>query len=359
MIRPKVQKPRIRYLVFEATSICNLDCRYCYNIWKRPGVEFEHFNSYRLALRTLRHIFGASAVEHVTMTGGEPLLCERFEELVLFCRMRGAGVTVITNGNAADRGRYRLLLDVGVGLFELPLHSSGPHVHDRLTRRPGSWRRSVRSIEDILSLGGAAVASVIVTRANLGHIAGTLRFAAALGVRRIMLGRFNVGGTGIAEASSLAPSVDQLRRVYRAADAVASELALSVTSNVCTPFCVLAPQDYPAIRFSACHPGLADRAFTLDARGNMRFCNHSPIVMGNIHEEHVRDILSSPYLEAWRNTVPDYCKNCTIFDRCFGGCRAASEQLGLTLRRADPLVTGMGAAPASSGPFLQESPPAL
>lgn len=350
MIRPKIEKPALRYIIFETTSICNLDCRYCYNIWKRPGVDFEHFNSYRLALGTLRRIFDTAVVEHVTMTGGEPLLCERFDELVLFARMRGAGVTIITNGNAADRGRYRQMCELGVGLYELPLHSAGPHTHDHLTRRPGSWRRSVRSIEEILSLGGAAVASVLVSRANLDDIAGTLRFAAALGVRRIMLGRFNIGGAGIAGAVGLMPSADELKRAYREADAVASELGLSVTSNVCTPFCVLAPWDYPNIRFSACHPERLDRAFTLDALGNMRYCNHSPVVMGNIHEEHVRNILSSPYLDAWRNTVPDYCKDCSLYDGCFGGCRAASEQLGLTLRRADPLVTGKEAAPASPAP---------
>jgi radical SAM protein with 4Fe4S-binding SPASM domain len=92
---------------------------------------------------------------------------------------------------------------------------------------------------------------------------------------------------------------------------------------------------------SACHPARAERPFTLDTAGNLRFCNHSPVVMGNIFEERLETILSSKYLEQWRSVVPDFCSRCDLYTKCYGGCRAAAEQAGLSLYHLDPILYGI------------------
>jgi len=90
-----------------------LHCRYCYNIWKRPGATGAQTVGFRESLRTLRALFRRVQIFHLTFSGGEPFLGERILELVLACRMRGMTVTVVTNGCAATDDECRALPDVG------------------------------------------------------------------------------------------------------------------------------------------------------------------------------------------------------------------------------------------------------
>jgi len=116
----KVKLPQI---TFELTSVCNLKCKYCYNIWKTPNnTDFQQFNSYKQAKKKLKRIFKVADVKHITFTGGEPFLSARFPELVLYARMKKKSVTIITNGNSANKSDYKQMLDLKVRLFELPVH---------------------------------------------------------------------------------------------------------------------------------------------------------------------------------------------------------------------------------------------
>jgi len=60
------------------------------------------------------------------------------------------------------------------------------------------------------------------------------------------------------------------------------------------------------------------------------------VVIGNIHRDDLAEMLESDYVRRWRTTVPESWKGCDRFPECFGGCRAASKQLGLSLADIDP-----------------------
>ncbi len=125
--------------------------------------------------------------------------------------------------------------------------------------------------------------------------------------------------------------------VKRAASRAARERGLTVTSNVCVPACPVDARRYPGVRFGACNLDVRRRPITRDAWGDVRFCNHSPVVLGNLFERDLKAILDSPNAAAWR-TVPAFCASCRSWAECLGGCRAASEQLGLGLGHGDPAV---------------------
>jgi radical SAM protein with 4Fe4S-binding SPASM domain len=133
-------------------------------------------------------------------------------------------------------------------------------------------------------------------------------------------------------------SHDELRETFTRAAETAAKLELTVTSNVCTPFCVLNPADYPNIAFGSCSPEVKRRPLTIDLNGNLRLCNDSPVIAGNIFKEKLQNILDSPYVHDWVRMRPDVCSKCELWEKCLGGCRAASEQLGKSLKYADPLL---------------------
>lgn len=336
----KAKQISLPYVAFESTSRCNLDCRYCYNIWKRPGHRAAFGSSYKQAIRTLRRLFTVADVGHVTMTGGEPFRGERFAEVVLFARLRGKSVSVITNGAAASPDDYRTVGDLGVGLLELPLHSPEPGPHDWLTGVDGSWARSLSSIKQITALGMEAHGIIVVTRKNFHLVRETAALMREAGVRRVMVNRFNVGGRGIAQQQHLSPTPDQLHRAFSDAHQAAVDTGLRVSSNICLPPCVLDPRRYPAVRFSCCSADPSSMPVTVDLMGDVRLCNHSPVKVGNVFTDSVEAMFTSGYVNRWRDEVPAGCAGCGDFARCRGGCRAASEQLGLGLGAVDPVAQG-------------------
>ena len=242
----------LHHIAFEITDRCNLDCAYCYNIWKTDNAPHEHFNSYPKAIATLKKLFSIADVRSIAFTGGEPFLSERFTEAVLYCRMENKQVTVISNGTQGNSQAYKQLLKMGVGLFEFPIHSASESIHDNMVHVKGSWKKSTASVREVLKLGGTVVPVVVITKHNAAELGQTLDFIVSLGCRRIMLNRYNIGGKNYANPMEVSASASELRQAFSAANEKAMEQDLQLTSNVCSPVCLLNPDDYPMIGFGHC-----------------------------------------------------------------------------------------------------------
>jgi radical SAM protein with 4Fe4S-binding SPASM domain len=332
-------KEKLESISMEVTSVCNLDCKYCYNIWKIPGKDQDDpFNSYSKARKTLKRLFSIADINTITFTGGEPFLDERFPELVLFARMKKKKVNIITNGNAGYEKDYKQMIDLGVSLFELPIHSYDPDVHDLLTETKGSWQNSVNSIKFLRENGANVVVVIVITNINFAHLAATLEFIHSFGIRSIMLNRFNIGGKGITQKETLKLTKEQLNHAFSQASSTGRQLNLLLSSNVCTPMCYINPKEYGNIAFGICSTDVQKRPLTIDIRGNLRFCNHSPIVLGNIFKQPLKDILYNEKTEQWSKLIPEYCNTCHLYSKCMAGCRAAGEQLNLSLNYPDPIL---------------------
>lgn len=331
-------RPALPSVLFEVTERCNLDCLYCYNVYKRPNAEPPARGSYERARAVLERLFQVADVARVTMSGGEPFLAERFMDLVRFCFDRGKRLIVTSNGNGGTDDQYRELVELGLSNIVMPFHSVRAEEHDRMTGRAGSQRRSLESLERVRELGGQATPIVVITQLNVGSLAETVLFLKRRGFRRLIINRFNYGGQGIRQAGRLALSVRALRRAYSVVDDLAVKCGLWVSANICTPHCVLDPADYPRIGFGACDLEMENRPFTLDTDGRVRFCNHSPVVMGDIFRDDLSAVLATDYARTWQHAVPEHCDGCDRWAECAGGCRAAAEQLGFDQTEVDPIA---------------------
>lgn len=337
-------KAALPNLQLELTARCNLRCRYCYLPHKRPGARPPAEASYRQLKRTLKRVFARVALDGVTMTGGEPFLADRFSELVLWCRLQGKAVNIISNGNAAGAADYAALVDLGVDWFEFPLLAPAPAAHDALTRVPGSWQRARDSIAQVVAAGGRVAGVVVATAENRDGVPATMELLAELGAARILINRFNVGGAGLAERERLELDRAGLRGLFAAVDRSARGLDVPVSANVCTPACALDPADTPALALSFCTAVAHRRPLTMNAWGDLRMCNHSPVVLGNLLQQNLESILASPAAAAWERR-PAFCAACSRWHPCHGGCRAAAEQLGWGLEHEDPICRRLGLEP--------------
>ena len=334
-------KHHIPVVVFEVTDACNQRCLFCYNHWKRPGCTVAPPSpDSRLARRTLRRLLRQCSVGSISLSGGEPTLMPGIHDLALKARFGGANVNLLTNGTLLGEDDVEIMSHIGVAAVQIPVMATDPAVHDHITGLPGSWAKAVRSAKMISSdRSGWLIPVLIVSRLNAKYVEDTLRFyASEFGAATAMVNRFNIGGLGLQHASELCLSGEELRDVFSRIDKVAGELGMTLLSGVCTPICVLDPNEYPNIRFSHCTTDLSSRPLTVSYKGEVRFCNHSPRVLGNIYEKPIGDIVAESQADGYFHSVPEHCKECVLWSRCRGGCRAASEQLYGTFGRVDPVL---------------------
>ena len=332
-------RTRIDNIVFELTEACNQCCRFCYNYW-RDGSTPLAAPEPATARKTLRKLLSQASLGTISFSGGEPMLMRNVHDLALAARFGGARVNVLTNGTLLTRDAITNFISLGIGAIQIPVLSADASVHEYLTQLPLSWAKAtgaLRNVAEVLPQGAYAV--LVVTAVNASGIPDTLQLIYDLGVRHVMVNRFNIGGMGLRHSRELILDRETLKRSFADVEAfAASHLDMHFVSGVCTPICLLDPAPYPHIKFTWCSTDFSRRPVTVNYRGDVRFCNHSPFVMGNIFERPIGDILSDPLTIARYSEIPDRCRDCAMLKRCNGGCRAASEQVYGTFGQADPIL---------------------
>ena len=341
MLFARRKKLELGVVVFELTDACNQACKFCYNHFKgASGYCTPEPPDFRVAERTLKRLLNEASIASLSLSGGEPMLMPRIHDLVLKARFAGANVNVLTNGTLLKDDDIAIFNDLGVAMIQIPILSTDAATHDALTSLSGSWERATTAVRKVAAKRAGWLAPVLIlTRQNLATIEPTLELYAELGATNILVNRFNIGGLGIGNARELVMSHAELREAFACANAKLQQLNLRAHSGVCTPMCVLNPKDYPNITFTHCTTDLRSRPLTVNYRGDVRFCNHSPRVLGNIHDESLDAILERSQSDGYFASRPAECAECTLWERCRGGCRAASEQLYGTFNRVDPVLT--------------------
>ncbi|HUU21017.1 MAG TPA: SPASM domain-containing protein, partial [Phycisphaerae bacterium] len=74
------------------------------------------------------------------------------------------------------------------------------------------------------------------------------------------------------------------------------------------------------------------------AQGNVRPCNHSPTILGNIREMPFAEMARGEAMAAFMNARPAFCAGCGLETTCQGGCKAAAEACGGSASAMDPFL---------------------
>jgi radical SAM protein with 4Fe4S-binding SPASM domain len=338
-------RPRLQTLIFEVTQRCNHACLHCYNVWLSDAQAYPHGELDTAGtLALLNKALDETRCNHVTLTGGEPLLREDLTEILDLLRERGVRTTIISNGRLLDEPTVVNLLDRGVALFELPLLSRRREVHDRLSGSPGAFDAVLAAMAHIryhggrLGVRGQYVAVFVATKLNLPDLYETIKLAFAFGSRGMMLNRFNPGGRGRAHVEELLPTVDEMNRALEIANAAAEEFNFPISCSIAMQPCLIDHHAYPNLNFGFCAAGTDRAYYTLDPLGSLRPCNHTPTVLGNLLEEPFTDLIAPERLAPFVEAAPAFCDPCTLRGTCQGGCKAAAQVCYGSLNDEDPFL---------------------
>lgn len=308
--------PAFAYI--ELTSQCNNRCPSCGNVFDEtatPPLSAAQWCKVLLKLAT--HVL------RLRLTGGEPTLHPEFEAIVGTARELEIPFALFTNARWRDPdGVIRLLRDSPcfAGLL-ISLHGPDPESHDAFTDVPGSFEETCTNIRRAVAAGLPVSTSTILTRLNCDRVAEVVQLSQELGVAHAVFNRYLT-----ARADHLTPTNDQLITAMHDVDAQ-REAGATVRFSVCTPQCF-----YPSSS-TGCLAGIA--YCTVDPWGNVRPCNHAPLICGNLLEQSIEEIWHGSEMQRWREMIPAQCYDCLEFPKCHGGCRAVAMVHGL---EKDPLI---------------------
>jgi radical SAM protein with 4Fe4S-binding SPASM domain len=330
---------RIRAILFEVETRCNLACNYCYNCWKAVPDYPRGRLSTRKTIKMVRKMVQEAGADQVALTGGEPLLRDDLPDIAAALTLQKTTVSVLTNGMLMTPEWASDLRRTGVKLFQLTLLSMNPEVHDSHCGE-GAFQGIMNALEILRSAGARVAITVVVTRKTIEELPALMSFMRSIGQKNFLLNRYNPGGHLVREGryDELMMSTAETQRMLDLAQDGAKRLGILPVVAVPIPPCVIDRRRYPKLRFAGCAAATNDAYFTLDPVGNVRMCNHSPVILGNIFKQHFLEIANGPASTEWLTVKPDFCKPCPGWDACKAGCRATVQQMGKPLTCLDPYV---------------------
>ena len=194
-MKPLESDSMLRYVLhLELTNACNLHCLHCYNesdINKKDNeVSLEKWkqsiqNAYDMNCRRVQFI------------GGEPFLKRKLMfELIDYAKYLGylsievsSNGTLITNADLEYLKRNRVCL-------ALSFYSDNYKIHDSITSKKGSWRKTLNVIKDALEMDVTLRMSVVVMKQNEKDVEKTIDLLKSIGVQNVKSTAIEPSGRG-------------------------------------------------------------------------------------------------------------------------------------------------------------------
>ncbi len=335
-----VTKPKLPSLALELTAVCNQQCDYCYNEWRENNGKTVGHAETETLLRRATRLVTTFDIDHVTLTGGEPLSHPAFFDVARRFQDAGVGVQVISNGTLITEAKARALADLKLRFIQVTLNGPDESLHAAHVG-PGHFERTVQGVRTLRGAGVPVVGCIVVTKKNAAVVGEIMQLWASLGVAAVALSRFSPAGYATRHVAQLLPSVSDLEVAFTQAHPFGKRITLHCTMPV--PPCALDTSVFPDIRFGSCPVGTALQEFAVGPDGKLRHCTLHGYGIGgevDIADDAVdlQALMRAPEVTTYKRQHPDFCTGCVHLESCGGGCGAASVWALGSRREVDPLV---------------------
>ncbi|MDP6934259.1 MAG: radical SAM protein, partial [Myxococcota bacterium] len=190
------QVPR---LDFELQTGCDHACGHCYNVWTASPGDPQHGMTQPGALQTaalkglMTKAVRQSGAQHLTLTGGEPLLRQDALEVIGHACSLVPSVHLITNGSHVTPDVARTLAEAGMRSVQLTLLAGDKELHDRL-KGAECFDDTVRAIQRLNEAGVTTQVCYVAMKENDGQLAHVMEICFALGVGALSYNRMSPTG---------------------------------------------------------------------------------------------------------------------------------------------------------------------
>ncbi len=301
------------FMWLELTESCNLFCAHCY---EDAGPNHPHpthpASGGPISLEQWKDILTEGArlgAKRVQFVGGEPTLYPGLMELIEYARScRYRDIEVFTNATRLEDNLLRQWASSGI-MVALSFYSWDPKTHDTITRKTGSFRRTVRGIRTILAHNIPVRVGIVLMRDNMSHLTDTVEFLKGLGLKDKEIGWDYVRPTGRGEAETAL-----MRSDFRTEVTTFRPSSLEKERRTCDK----------GFARGTCWKG----KIAISSEGDVYPCVFArKISIGKFPEMRLEEIVQGQALQQlWQITLEEVetCKDCELRYGCFD-CRALAQ----------------------------------
>ena len=327
--------------VLELTYRCNHKCKFCSCPWDAPNSDYPKGEELCISdWKKAVDILYAEGIENFSISGGEALLKEGFEEILLHIRKEGERrglhrpIVLISNARKMTEEYLHLFKELDIHLsMSLPGYETFQE-HTGVDNADGvlHWFQVAKSI------GLNTTVNVTVTKKNYHELFRTLSLGLIYGAGSILLNRFLPGGRGLSFLNELRLTPAQVNGMLDTAEEVLSYANRQGNVGTEIPYCAIKdPSKYKHIHFGF-QCAAAKGFFVIDPSGKIRACNHSPHIVGHIFGKPMIEDVDYWNLFAHSEYKPTICSSCTMVQMCDCGCREVANILYGNPREKDPSI---------------------
>jgi radical SAM protein with 4Fe4S-binding SPASM domain len=275
----------------ELTGRCNLDCRHCYLDLVHPPEEMTTAQ-WRDAIDQLAQ----AGTFFLTLTGGEIFLRRDALEIAEHARRRGMALRLFTNATRIDRALARDIARIRPMAVEVSLYAAHGEVHQAVTQRRGSLRRTLRGVALLRRQGVTVGLKAPLLALAASEIDQVMAVGDRLGCKVTFDPTVNPRRDGDRTPLEVRPELDQLTEMLRHPRLGALRSGL-----------------HPPISSDQSPCAIGRRTTRISPNGDVFPCPSYPVAAGNLRRQPFRDIWArGELLEHLRGlTFADLDPECT------------------------------------------------
>jgi len=290
-------------LHLDVTYRCNERCIHCY---------LDHDDHGELTTEEIKSLLGQASEAgtfFLTLSGGEVFMRRDFFEILTHARRLMFNVRIKTNGVMIGKEEARRMRELGVEHVQISVYSHRPEVHDRITKLPGSLKRTIEAIRFIKSQGLKVTVANVLMRGNSEDHAGVQALAKELGASYTLDPTITPKIDGDDSIVALRIPGSELHSVFR------TEALVGNVDEFCAPPPPAGEDVMEAYPCSAGHT-----AMYVSPYGDVTPCVQFPLPTGNVRRQKLIDIWRhSPELNEVRSIQArdlPVCSTCSHVGTC-------------------------------------------
>lgn len=290
----------------ELTRECNLKCIHCWNNSSRNAQELPFY-------LIEREINNAPDTLHIKLTGGEPLLYSSFKNLVDLCKEKGHLVEIVSNGTQITPEVVKYLNNK-ISKINISLHGTNPKIHEKITRIPGSYNQTIRSIELMKEQGVNLTINYTVMKENMGDIKDIMHLTKSLGVQGLRLNVLRDCGRGKRLEKILPEEIKKLRKEI-------NSIQLNIGVNLERSELYTRPYNVGLENAHVYGCGGMRNSVFINSDANVYPCSLSQDIIGNLNQNTLEKIWNSKEASNFRKIFLCPKEECNLKKYCAGKCK--------------------------------------
>ena len=314
------KSPKLRFLFFELTDKCNLNCAHCgsnCNLLKDNKLEIE------IIEKTLDEVASKYDSKNIMicLTGGEPMLYNDVYEVIWQSKKLGFAVGMTSNGTLIDEKSAILLAKSGLDTISISIDGL-ERTHDNFRNCKGSYKKAMKGIKYLQNVGIEPQVTTVVNKTNINELDDLFKI---MQKEEICSWRItNVDPIGRARVNKeLLLDKNELIKVFNFIKDKRFDNAndIEVTYG-CAHFVAYDYEKFIRDFYFQCEAGV--RVASVAANGDIVACldieRRKDLVQGNIYKDNFIDIWENKY-EAFKQDWSDKsetCKKCEHKKVCMG-----------------------------------------